>query len=58
MINEARELIAAQGVDHAVRRIEAVLEAMHNSPRFTSYKHVESLLDAVRHEVARIKGAH
>ena len=57
MIDDARQIIEAQGIDHAVRRLEAVLESMHNSPRFTSYKHVERLLDAVRFEVARMTGA-
>lgn len=57
MTFEAKQLVDAQGTKHAVRRLEAVLEGMHNSPQFVSYGHVERLLDAVRHEVARRTGA-
>ena len=59
MTIEARQLIAAQGIDHAVRRVEAVMEGIENNPRSTptTIQHVERLLEAVRAEVARQTGA-
>ena len=58
-MTEAQTLIAAQGINNAVRRVEAVIEGMNNNPRSTptTIKHAERLLDAVRAEVARQTGA-